>query len=84
MKPYLIIGNLILRARSRSNCFAGTGESCFGVLEYWSTGVLEYWSVGNSERQNLTFIVLSLLHYSSRQPHEVKIFAQTKIRIGAP
>jgi hypothetical protein len=34
------IENLVLGAKSEYNGFAGTGESFFGVLQYWSTVVL--------------------------------------------
>jgi hypothetical protein len=35
MKSLFSVENLVLRARSEFNGFAGTGASCFGVLEYW-------------------------------------------------
>jgi hypothetical protein len=39
--PYFFnIENLVLRARSEFNGFAGTGANSFGVMEYWSIGVL--------------------------------------------
>jgi hypothetical protein len=34
------IENLVLRARSEFNGFAGAGANRFGVLEFWSIGVL--------------------------------------------
>ena len=54
------IENLVLRARSEFNGFAGTGASSLGVLEYWSIGVLA--------KRKLTFDLnwsLSFLHYST-------------------
>ena len=36
----LNIENLVLRARSEFNGFAGAGANHFGVLEFWSIGVL--------------------------------------------
>jgi hypothetical protein len=54
------IENLVLRARSEFNGYAGTGASSLGVLEYWSIGVLA--------KRKLTFDLnwsLSLLHYST-------------------
>jgi hypothetical protein len=41
------IANLVLRARSEFNGFAGAGANRFGVLEF-----LEYWSVGKNESPN--------------------------------
>jgi hypothetical protein len=57
MKSYLIIENLFLWARSRSNCFAGKyGE------RYWSTGVLEKEEALNSSW--ISPFITPLLHHS--------------------
>ena len=39
-QPLFNIENLVLRARSEFNGFAGAGANHFGVLEFWSIGVL--------------------------------------------
>ena len=67
------IENLVLRARSVLNGFAGKDCELF-----WSTGAMEYWSVGKSERPNFNlneffhYSITPQLHYSRRLPHEGK------------